>query len=63
MWIRKRMLLSCLVSFLSYHLIPQRKTIWTTMGSNPARQLHKRATNQGTIFNFVLMENESPPAF
>ena len=30
-------------SILSYHLIPERKTFWTTLGSNPARQLRKRA--------------------
>ena len=36
-------ILSCLDPFLSYHLIPDRKTIWTTLGSNPARQLCKQA--------------------
>ena len=35
--------ISCLVLFLSYHLIPERKTIWTMLGSNPARQLRKGA--------------------
>ena len=35
--------LLCQDPFLSYRLIPERKTIWTTLGSNPACQLHKRA--------------------
>ena len=36
-------ILLCLDPFLSNHLIPERKTIWAMLGSNPAHQLFKRA--------------------
>ena len=35
--------LQCLDPFLSYHRIPERKTIWTTLGLNPACQLRQQA--------------------
>ena len=44
MWIRKTTQFCHIwIRFLSYHLVPERKTIWTTLGSNPARHLRKQA--------------------